>query len=89
MLAVWGTALPFASQANFIGPLYDKDGNPIALKEHKELLEQVFKIVQRSNLRYSDVLNMSYADRISLMQMLADELKTKQELIDSKTHKLE
>ena len=32
---------------------------------------------------------MPYSDRMALMRILADDMKRKQELIESKTHKLE
>jgi len=58
-----------------------KDGTPYGPKRYKELVRECWYISDQLHTSYSDVLDLSYQERIFLIECIADKQQATQKAI--------
>jgi len=75
---------------NFLDPLRSKkQGVPYSEFRFKELVKECWYISSRLNTSYSDVLDLSYTERVLLIGFINDQDKATKKLIDEKNQELQ
>ena len=78
----------FASNQNFLTPLYDENGNPTGPKIYEELNRECYLISKYINTSYNEVLDIAYAERMMLLKNISDEAKRNKEKYDQEMAEL-
>ena len=61
---------PFALDRNFLDPQTSNDGTPYGPKRYKEIVRECWYISDNLNTSYTDVLDLSYVERIYLLRFI-------------------
>lgn len=75
------------SPLNFLGPLYDKEGNPTGPEEFERIVKERYYISKRTNTSYKDVGDISVLERRLLIKFIVDEIQQEQEMIEKQNSK--
>ena len=67
---------------SFLDPLISKDGKPYGPKKYKEIVRECWFISDQLNTSYTDVLDLSYQERVYLIECIADKQQATQKAID-------
>ena len=62
--------LSFASGPSFLDPQTSNDGSPYGPKHFKELVKECWYISDSLHTSYADVLDLSYAERVYLIEFI-------------------
>ena len=62
--------LSFASGPSFLDPPTSNDGSPYGPKHFKELVKECWYISDSLHTSYADVLDLSYAERVYLIEFI-------------------
>ena len=60
----------FASGPSFLDPQLSNDGTPYGPKRYKEIVKECWYISDNLNTSYTDVLGLSYQERIYLINCI-------------------
>ena len=60
----------FALGPSFLDPQLSKDGTPFGPKRYKEIVKECWYISDNLNTSYSDVLKLSYQERVYLIECI-------------------
>jgi hypothetical protein len=60
----------FASGPSFLDPQLSKDGTAYGPKRYKEIVKECWYISDNLHTSYTDVLNLSYQDRVYLIEYI-------------------
>ena len=60
----------FASGPSFLDPQLSNDGTPFGPKRYKEIVKECWYISDNLNTSYTDVLNLSYQERVYLIECI-------------------
>ena len=66
---------PFAQHQNFLDPVWTSDGEPYGPVRYREIIKERYYISKYCNTSYSDVGNISPAERRELLDIITDELQ--------------
>ena len=72
----------FASDRNFLDPQTSDDGTPYTTKRFKTLVQECWFVSSNLNTSYTDVLDISFAERIELINLIHEKQKKTQEALD-------
>ena len=62
--------LSFASGPSFLDPQTSNDGSPYGPKRFKEIAKECWYISDSLHTSYTDVLDLSYAERVYLIEFI-------------------
>lgn len=80
----------FVLDQSFLDPLTSKDGTPYGPKRYKEIVRECWYISDQLHTSYSDVLDLSFQERVYLIGYIDEKKKATQRAlaeIDSKNKK--
>lgn len=80
----------FVLDQSFLDPLTSKDGEPYGPKRYKEIVRECWYISDQLHTSYSDVLDLSFQERVYLIGYIDEKKKATQRAlaeIDSKNKK--
>ena len=60
----------FASGPSFLDPQTSNDGSPYGPKHFKELVKECWYVSDSLHTSYTDVLDLSYAERVYLIEFI-------------------
>ena len=66
---------------NFLDPQTYKDGTPYGPKRYKEIVKECWYISDQLHTSYSDILDLSYQERIYLIECINDKQQATQRAI--------
>lgn len=72
----------FALGPNFLDPPTSKDGKPYGPKRFKELVEECWYISDNLHTSYTDVLDMSFQERLYLIECINKKQNETKKAID-------
>ena len=72
----------FASGPSFLDPQLSNDGQPYGPKHYKELVKECWFISDQLNTSYTDVLDLSFQERVYLIECINEKQKATQKAID-------
>jgi len=73
---------------SFLDPQTYKDGTAYAPKRYKELVRECWYISDQLHTSYADVLDLSYQERILLIECIADKQNATQKAIADMQQKM-
>ena len=73
----------FALDQSFLDPLISKDGSPYGPKRYKEIVRECWFISDQLHTSYADVLDLSYQERVYLIECITDKQKATQQAIET------
>lgn len=73
---------PFANQVNFLDPLKTSDGKPYGPWKFKELVKECYIISKVLNTSYKDALNITYLERVHLLNLIIEENERQKKELD-------
>ena len=73
---------PFVTGPNFLDPQTSKDGTPYGPKRFKEIVRECWYISDNLNTSYTDVLDLSYQERIYLIEFINSKKDETQKALD-------
>ena len=68
---------------NFLDPQTYKDGTPYGPKRFKEIVKECWFISDQTHTSYADVLDLSYQERIYLIECINDKQQATQKAINA------
>ena len=71
----------FALDQSFLDPQTSKDGTPYGPARYKEIVKECWYISDQTNTSYADVLDLSYQERLFLIECINDKQKEQQKAI--------
>lgn len=80
----------FVLDQSFLDPLTSKDGTPYGPKRYKEIVRECWYISDQLHTSYSDVLDLSFQERVYLIGYIDEKKKATQKAlaeIDNKSKK--
>lgn len=77
----------FASNQNFLTPLYDEQGNPTGPKIYENLVNQCYIISRYINTPYNAVLDITPSERSLILKNINDETNRNKERLEQLTAK--
>lgn len=66
---------------SFLDPQTSKDGKPYGPARYKEIVKECWYISDQTNTSYADVLDLSYQERLFLIECINDKQKEQQKAI--------
>ena len=66
---------------NFLDPPTSEDGSPYGPKRYKEIVRECWYISDNLNTSYTDVLDLSYVERIYLLRLINEKHEAAAEAI--------
>ena len=72
----------FASGPSFLDPLMSKEGKPYGPKRYKEIVKECWYISDQLNTSYTDVLDMSFQERIYLIECINEKHAATQRAVE-------
>ena len=63
---------------NFLDPQTSKDGTPYGPKRYKEIVKECWFISDQTHTSYADVLDLSFQERLFLIECINDKQKEQQ-----------
>lgn len=66
---------------SFLDPQLSKDGTPYGPKKYKEIVRECWFISDQTNTSYADVLDLSYQERVYLIECISDKQQATQKAI--------
>ncbi len=72
----------FASGPSFLDPQTSSDGTPFGPKRYKELVKECWYISDNLNTSYADVLNLSYKDRVYLIEYINEKKEATRQALE-------
>jgi hypothetical protein len=77
------TSVPFfATGPSFLDPQTSKDGKPYGPKRFKEICKECWFISDQLHTSYTDVLDISYQERVYLIHFIGEKQEATQKAID-------
>ena len=77
----------FALGPNFLDPQRSKDGQPYGPKRFKEIVKECWYISDRLHTSYADVLDMSFQERVYLIDFINKKDEDTRSAIESSIQK--
>ena len=74
----------FASDQSFLDPQISKNGEPYAPKRLKELVQECWFISDQLHTSYTDILDISFTERLYLIEFINKIENDTQQAIDRK-----
>lgn len=68
---------------SFLDPQTSKDGKPYGPKKFKEIVKECWYISDRLNTSYSDVLDLSFQERVYLIECINEKQDATQKAIET------
>ena len=68
---------------SFLDPRTSEDGSPYGPKRYKEIVRECWYISDNTNTSYTDVLDLSYLERMYLIRLINEKQEATQEAIDA------
>jgi hypothetical protein len=65
----------FASDQSFLDPQTSNDGSAYGPKRYKEIVRECWYISDHLNTSYTDVLNLSYQERLYLIECINEKIE--------------
>ena len=72
----------FDSGPNFLDPQQSKDGKPYGPKRYKEIVKECWYISDNLHTSYTDVLDLSYQERVYLIECISDKQTATQKAVE-------
>ena len=83
----WITTRPFVSPPNFLGPLFDENGEPTGPVEYENLVKERYLISKRLHTSYTDTGDISVHERKLLLKYISDEINKEKEALSKQRNK--
>lgn len=74
---------PFALDRSFLDPQLSEDGTPYGPKRYKEIVRECWYVSDNTHTSYSDVLDLSYLERVYLIRLINEKQEATREAIDA------
>jgi hypothetical protein len=72
----------FASGPSFLDPQISKDGKPFGPKRFKEIVKECWYISDNLHTSYTDVLDLSYQERIYLLECIKNKFDAQRKAME-------
>ena len=72
----------FASGPSFLDPQQCNDGTPYGPKRYKEIVKECWYVSDNLHTSYTDVLNLSYQDRVYLIEYINEKKEATQKAFE-------
>ena len=72
----------FASGPNFLDPQISKNGKPYGPKRYREIVKECWFISDQLHTSYTDVLDLSYQERVYLIECINDKQVATQKAVE-------
>ena len=74
---------------NFLDPQTSKDGTPYGPKRYKEIVKECWYISDQTHTSYTDVLDLSFQERLFLIECINDKQQEQQKAIETMKQQME
>ena len=71
----------FVLDQSFLDPQTYKDGTPYGPKRYKEIVKECWYISDQTNTSYADVLDLSYQERLFIIECISEKQQATQKAI--------